>query len=159
MALQKKNRDRIQRVPKAAYPALLIIFILPFLVAVNAQPPAISFTDVSAASGINVPHVSTPEKRYIIESMSGGAAVFDCDRDGFLDVFVAGYVKIDLNDLPVFGSSQTCSYKGIRVQCGPRGLPGERDYLFHNRGDGSFEEVAVKAGVSDQTTRYFGLGV
>jgi hypothetical protein len=51
-----------------------------------AQTPAISFTDISAASSMNVPHVSTPEKRYIIESMSGGAAVFDCDGDGFLDV-------------------------------------------------------------------------
>src|SRR6185369_64306 len=52
----------------------------------SAQTSAISFTDISAASGITVPHVSTPEKRYIVESMSGGAAVFDCDGDGFLDV-------------------------------------------------------------------------
>ena len=52
----------------------------------SGKPPAISFADVSAASGLNVPHVSTPEKRYIVESMSGGAALFDCDGDGYLDV-------------------------------------------------------------------------
>ena len=51
-----------------------------------AQSPPISFADVSAASGIDAAHVSTPEKRYIVESMSGGAALFDCDADGFLDV-------------------------------------------------------------------------
>src|SRR5687767_12014103 len=50
-----------------------------------AQNPPISFKDVSAESGINVPHVSAPENRYIVESMSGGAAVFDCDGDNFLD--------------------------------------------------------------------------
>ena len=53
---------------------------------VFTQSPAISFADVSAASGLNVPEVSTPENRYIIESMSGGVALFDCDGDGFLDV-------------------------------------------------------------------------
>ena len=71
-------------------PGLPVIFLfLLFAVLVSlipAQAPAISFTDISAASGINVSHVSTSENRYIIESMSGGAAVFDCDGDGFLDV-------------------------------------------------------------------------
>src|SRR5690349_5342140 len=67
------------------------LFILTILftyvqISLFAQKPAISFKDVTEGSGINVPHVSTPEKRYIIESMSGGAAVFDCDNDGFLDV-------------------------------------------------------------------------
>src|SRR6188474_1530234 len=50
------------------------------------QRPSIEFKDVSSTSGINVSHISTPENRYIVESMSGGAAVFDCDDDGFLDV-------------------------------------------------------------------------
>ena len=86
-----------------------------------------------------------------------GAAWADYDRDGNLDVFVAGYVALDLNNLPVFGSSPTCSYKGIRVQCGPRGLPGETDFLFRNKGDGTFEEVSAKAGVRDEK-KYFGLG-
>lgn len=252
---------------------LLTLSILFYHFNVGAQIPAISFADVSNASGVNVSHVSTPENRYIIESMSGGAAVFDCDNDGFLDVatvngssvdnfkrggdsfvtlyrqidveksktpkfanitetanltrkgwgmgvtavdfdadgvldlfvtgfngnaayrgkggcqfedvteksglkgvgfqtgaawadydrdgdldvFVAGYVALDLNNLPVFGSSQTCSFKNIRVQCGPRGLPGERDYFFRNKGDGTFEEVAEKIGVGDKE-KYYGLG-
>ena len=239
-----------------------------------AQNPPITFKDISAEAGLNVSHISTAENRYIIESMSGGAAVFDCDEDGFLDiatidgssvdnfkkggdlfltlyrqidgektitpkfvnftasanltrkgwgmgvtavdydndgildlfatgfngnavykgkggckyeditektgfkgigfqtgmawadydrdgdldVFVPGYVYLDLNNLPVFGSSKTCSYKNIRVQCGPRGLLGERDWFFRNKGDGTFEEVAEKIGVSDKN-KYYGLGV
>ena len=53
---------------------------------VQAQKGQIVFTDVSAGSGIDVPNISTPENRYIVESMSGGVAVFDCDNDGYLDV-------------------------------------------------------------------------
>lgn len=239
----------------------------------SAQVSPIVFRDISASSGLNVSHISTAENRYIIESMSGGVALFDCDNDGFLDVaavngssvdgfrkggdpfitlyrqvdgartvtprfenvtaeanltrkgwgmgvtavdftgdgiadlfvtgfngnavfrgkgqcrfdditetsglkgsgfmagsawadydrdgdldvFVPGYVSLDLNNLPVFGSSKTCSHLGIRVQCGPRGLPGERDWFFRNRGDGTFEEVASVVGVSDPD-KYFGLG-
>lgn len=252
-----------------------MIYTLMTAVWAAGQPLGLSFADVSATSGVNVPHVSTPENRYIIESMSGGAAVLDCDGDGFLDVavvngssvdrfkkggdlfislfrqtngaaskvptfenitstsglarkgwgmavtavdldndkildlfatgfegnaayrglgqckfediteksnlkgrgfmtgaawadydrdgdldvFVPGYVGLDLNSLPEFGSSATtCSFRGIRVQCGPRGLPPEKDLFFRNKGDGTFEEVAQKVGVSDEK-RYYGLGV
>ena len=86
-----------------------------------------------------------------------GAAWADFDRDGRLDLFVARYVSIDLNDLPIFGSSPTCSFKGIRVQCGPRGLPGESDLFFRNKDDGTFEEISKKAGVGDEK-KYYGLG-
>ena len=254
------------------------IFILIALVVLQTNAFAgnspITFKDISAESGINVSHISTAENRYIIESMSGGAAVFDCDGDGFLDVatingssienfkkggdlfvtlyrqidgantktpkfenitlaanlnrkgwgmgitavdfdadgildlfatgfngnavyrgkgqckfedvtersglkgigfqtgaawadydrdgdldvFVPGYVALDLNNLPVFGSSKTCTYKSIRVQCGPRGLPGERDYFYRNKGDSTFEEIAEKIGLADKE-KYFGLGV
>jgi hypothetical protein len=247
------------------------------------KSPSISFADVTASSGLDVPHVSTPEKRYIIESMSGGTALLDCDadgrldvatvngssverfktggdpfitlyrqsateargvggplvaapkfenvtaaaglarkgwgmgvtavdydddgtvdlfvtgyggnvlyrgtgpckfqdvteragvrgagfatgpawadydRDGDLDLFVARYVAVDLGNLPEFGSSpSTCAYRGIRVQCGPRGLPGETDMLYRNRGDGTFEEVSRKAGVGDERKHYGLTGI
>jgi len=251
--------------------ASLIVSVL--LLAPVANSQAISFADVTGASGVNSPSISTPESRYIIESMSGGVALFDCDRDGYLDIatvngstvdrfkkggdpflslfrqvdgatsltptfknitldsgmqkqgwgmgvtavdydndgvldiFVTGfgwnvmyrglgnckyadvtektglrgsgfmtgagwadfdrdgdvdvavprYVLVDLNDLPVFGSSPMCTYRGIRVQCGPRGLPGESDLFFRNRGDGTFEEASEMLGFADKKKR-FGLG-
>jgi enediyne biosynthesis protein E4 len=88
---------------------------------------------------------------------SAGCAFADYDRDGDLDLFVTRYVKIDLANLPEFGKDKTCEYRGVAVQCGPRGLPGEGDFLFQNSGDGRFIEVGTKAGVSDPRG-YFGLG-
>jgi len=88
---------------------------------------------------------------------STGAAWADYDRDGNVDLFVARYVHVDLNHLPQFGSNKFCTYKGLQVQCGPWGLAGESDLLYHNRGDGTFEEVSVKAGVHDDQG-YYGLG-
>jgi hypothetical protein len=67
-------------------------------------------------------------------------------------------VKIDLASLPQFGKDKTCEYRGIAVQCGPRGLPGESDFLFRNDGNGKFADVSKQAGVSDPR-EYFGLGV
>jgi hypothetical protein len=243
-----------------------------------AKVSSISFKDISATSGLAVSHVSTPENRYIVESMSGGVALFDCDADGLLDVvtvngssverfkrggdpfitlyrqspaaraagatpkfenvtmaagltrkgwgmgvtaadydddgltdlfvtgyegnalyratgpcrfqdatekasargggfatgaswadydrdgdldlFVARYVSVDLNKPPEFGSSPTtCAYRGIRVQCGPRGLPGETDLFYRNKGDGTFEEVARKIGVGDEEKRFGMQGI
>jgi hypothetical protein len=92
------------------------------------------------------------------EGFMTGAAWADYDRDGNVDLFVARYVHLDINKLPEFGSSDKfCRYKGILVQCGPWGMEGESDLLFHNRGDGTFEEVAKRAGVEDPHHRY-GLG-
>jgi enediyne biosynthesis protein E4 len=226
------------------------------------------FEDVAPKSGLTVPHISSPDKRYVIESMSGGVGLFDCDndgrldivtvngstveryreggdpmvtlyhqqadgtftditkaagltrrgwgmgvavadfdndglldlyvtgyggnvlyhnlgnckfedvtekagvrgggfstgaawadydRDGHVDLFVSRYVHVDINNLPEFGRDKFCRYKGVLVQCGPWGLQGESDLLFHNRGDGTFEEVSVRAGVRDSEGR-FGLG-
>lgn len=89
---------------------------------------------------------------------STGAAWADYDRDGYVDLFVSRYVHFDMNHLPVPGSKQFCRYKGVAVQCGPWGMVGESDLLFHNRGDGTFEEVSKKAGVAD-ADGYYGLGV
>lgn len=247
----------------------------PFLLAVSClgqggetPPPVPHFEDVSRQAGLSVPHNSTPEKRYILESMSGGVGFIDCDndgkldilsvngssvdrykqggdlmvtlyrqeadlrfrniteeagltrkgwgmgvavadfdndgkqdlyvtgyggnvlyrnlgncrfeditekagvrlsgfstgaawgdydRDGFVDLFVPRYVLVDVNKLPQFGSDdKTCKFRGIPVQCGPWGLPGESDFLFRNKGDGTFEDVSKKAGVDDPN-HYFGM--
>jgi len=244
-------------------------------IAPNAQTPAAQtpvpiFRDISASAGLTASHVSSPDKRYVIESMSGGIGLFDCDNDGRLDIvmvngsavdryrkdggdplvtlwhqdtdlkftditakaglmrkgwgmgvavadydndgnldlfvtgyngnalyrnkgdctfedvtdkagvrgggfstgaawadydrdgnvdlFVSRYVHVDMDKLPVFGSTQFCQFKGTPVQCGPWGMEGETDLLYHNRGDGTFEEVSKKAGVSDPD-KYYGLGV
>jgi hypothetical protein len=89
---------------------------------------------------------------------SAGAAWADYDRDGHVDLFVSRYVHVDINNLPEFGRDKFCRYKGVLVQCGPWGLQGESDLLYHNRGDGTFEEVSARAGVHDSEGR-FGLGV
>jgi enediyne biosynthesis protein E4 len=89
---------------------------------------------------------------------SAGCGFADYDRDGDLDLFVSRYVKVDLANLPEFGKGKTCEYRGIAVQCGPRGLPGEGDLLYRNEGNGRFSEVGEAAGVSDPR-RYYGLGV
>src|SRR6266446_4779661 len=185
-----------------------------------SQSPIPRFKDVAKEVGLTVSHISTPEKKYIVESMSGGTGLIDCDndgeldiitvngstidrfrqggdpmitlyhqdanfkftditdkagvaaggfstgaawadydRDGFVDLYVSRYVHFDMNHLPTFGSDEkNCRFKGILVQCGPWGMIGESDLLFHNRGDGTFEEVSKKAGMED-SNRYYGLGV
>ena len=249
--------------------ALIILPLAPRAQTASQRPPAVRFTDVTAQAGIAFRHVSTPEKRYIVESMSGGvalidydndghldlyfvnsltvdliktrgktrsalyrnrgdgtfvdvtdragvgdvgwgmgaavadydndgdediyvtcvgpnrlfrnngdgtfadvtvragvgdprwsagAAFVDYDRDGWLDLFVANYVAFDFNNLPEFGRDKTCQFKGIAVQCGPRGLPGEGDSLYRNKGDGTFTEVTMRAGVADPNG-YYGMGV
>lgn len=96
---------------------------------------------------------------------STGASWGDYDGDGRLDLFVPGYVQIDLNNLPPNptdagkpgGVGQNfCQFRGVPVMCGPRGLPGDSDTLYHQKADGSFEDVSVKAGVNDPQ-RYYGF--
>lgn len=106
-----------------------------------------TFTDVSKAAGLDKD-----------TGWATGVAFGDYDGDGNSDLFVAHYVDLDLNDLPSFGSRKTCEYHDVAVQCGPRGLKGFPDTLYHNTGDGTFTEVARQAGVND-SNRFFGLGV
>lgn len=105
-----------------------------------------TFTDVTAASGVADGRWST------------GASFGDYDGDGFVDLMVTNYVDFRLSDLPGFGKSPTCKYRGIDVQCGPRGLKGAGDSLFHNNGDGTFSDVSKAAGMDDPEG-YYGLGV
>jgi enediyne biosynthesis protein E4 len=105
-----------------------------------------TFTDVTQKAGVGDPR------------WSAGAAFVDYDNDGKLDLFVSNYVDFDVNNLPEFGKGRTCQFKGIPVQCGPRGLKGAGDSLYHNNGDGTFTDVSKKAGVSDPDG-YYGLGV
>jgi len=89
---------------------------------------------------------------------STGAAFGDYDGDGFLDLMVVNYVDFQLNDLPGFGKAPNCKYRGIDVQCGPRGLKGAGDSLYHNNGDGTFTDVSKAAGVNDPNG-YYGMQV
>jgi hypothetical protein len=108
-----------------------------------------TFTDVEEKAGVTVGTWST------------GATFGDYDGDGRLDLFVAGYARIDLANPPITGSkaagSAFCQYRGVPVMCGPRGLEGEHDHLFHNNGDGTFTDVSKKLGVDDPNG-YYGLG-
>ncbi len=134
------------------------------------------FEDVAEKAGVAV------------DSWTTGCAFGDYDGDGSLDLFVAGYVALDLANLPPspsrparagttpapstaepaagsvgMGASYSagvsvCTYRGQRVMCGPRGLPGAPDHLFRNNGDGTFTEVSKEAGVDDPRGLY-GFGV
>jgi enediyne biosynthesis protein E4 len=105
-----------------------------------------TFTDVAEKAGV------------ALNGWSTGPTWGDYDRDGLLDLFVPGYVKYDL-DHPVLAGqgglpAGSCQYRGVDIFCGPLGLVGESDHLFHNNGDGTFTDVSVKTGVSDPQARY-----
>ncbi|WP_414649384.1 CRTAC1 family protein [Edaphobacter sp.] len=105
-----------------------------------------TFTDVAEKAGVQ------------LGNWSAGATWGDYDGDGRLDLFVPGYVHFDLAHPPASSSQGTmlCQFRGMEVMCGPRGLKGEADHLFHNNGDGTFTDVSEKAGVSDKSL-YYGL--
>jgi hypothetical protein len=115
-----------------------------------------TFTDVADAAGVALDEGSA---RTAVDHT--GATFGDYDGDGRLDLFVAGYIQYDFDDPPLAGAksvhSTTCQYRGVNVMCGPRGIQGAGDHLFHNNGDGTFTDVSRKAGVSDPSG-YYGLG-
>ncbi|HVC46170.1 MAG TPA: CRTAC1 family protein [Terracidiphilus sp.] len=105
-----------------------------------------TFTDVAAKAGVT------------LGNWSDGATWGDYDGDGRLDLFVTGYVHYDLAHQPDPDKGGIplayCELHGFRVMCGPHGLPGEPDHLFHNNGDGTFTDVSKKAGVDDANDYY-----
>ena len=112
-----------------------------------------TFTDVAQKLGV------------ARKGWSTGASFGDYDRDGRLDLFVPGYIDFDLNNLPPNPSvankpgqagQNFCQFRGVTVMCGPRGLRGEGDTLYHQKADGTFEDVSTKAGVSDEQ-KYYGF--
>ena len=107
-----------------------------------------TFTDVAEKAGV------------ALGNWSPGSAWGDYDGDGRLDLYVTGYVHFDRDNLPIAGTKAVgfaqCQYRGAAVNCGPRGLQGEPDHLFHNNGDGTFTDVTVKAGVEDKD-KYYGF--
>ncbi|HEY1468367.1 MAG TPA: CRTAC1 family protein [Candidatus Acidoferrum sp.] len=106
-----------------------------------------TFTDVTAKAG-----VATDGKRW-----NTGCAFVDYDRDGKLDLFVANYIDMDLATAPV-PESGPCLYKGVMVACGPPGLNGGKNILFHNNGNGTFTDVSEASGITTANGTY-GLGV
>src|SRR6267154_1352384 len=106
-----------------------------------------TFTDVSEKAG-----VAGTGKRW-----NTGCAFVDYDRDGHLDLFVANYIDLDLKTAPV-PESGPCLYKGVMVACGPPGLNGGKNILYHNNGDGTFTDVSEKSGILSANGTY-GLGV
>lgn len=85
---------------------------------------------------------------------STGCSFLDYDKDGKLDLFVANYVDFDIKKIPAKGTNQYCQWKGIPVMCGPRGLPGGTNLLYHNNGDGTFTDVSEKSGVTKPSGYY-----
>jgi hypothetical protein len=103
-----------------------------------------TFTDVTREAGFQ-----HPETRW-----GSGCAWVDYDRDGRLDLFVANYLDLDLKSLPRPGQTSNCNWKGLPVNCGPRGLKPSFPMLYHNNGDGTFTDVTAKSGVGKATGSY-----
>ncbi len=106
-----------------------------------------TFTDVSEKAG-----VAGMKTRW-----GAGSAFLDYDHDGKLDLFVANYIDLDLKTAPT-PETGPCLYKGVMVACGPPGLEGGKNILYHNEGDGKFTDVSEKSGIL-KTSGTFGLGV
>jgi hypothetical protein len=105
-----------------------------------------TFTDVTAEAGLLA---SGSPSRW-----GSGCTFVDYDRDGHLDLFVANYLELDPKTLPQPGANINCTWKGVPVNCGPRGLNPGRLQLFHNNGDGTFADVTESSGIGTKTTGY-----
>ena len=103
-----------------------------------------TFTDVTKAAGL----------WDVQQRWGAGCSFVDFDRDGHLDLFVSNYVRFSFDHAPLPGENSSCSWKGIPVECGPRGLPTGRHSLYRNNGDGTFTDVTQKAGISKAAQTY-----
>jgi hypothetical protein len=108
-----------------------------------------TFTDVTKKAGLWEDRIR----------WGSGCTWLDYDRDGFLDLFVCNYIDLDLKKVPIPGQTAYCQWKGVPVMCGPRGLPGGFNILYHNNGNGTFTDVSEKAGILKPGRRYSITGV
>jgi len=105
-----------------------------------------TFTDVTEKSGL----------LHAVPRWGTGCTWVDYDRDGRLDLFVSNYLVFDFDKIPPTGKDPRCNFKGVPVNCGPRGLVPERPMLYHNNGDGTFTDVTTRSGIG-AVTPGFGL--
>jgi enediyne biosynthesis protein E4 len=103
-----------------------------------------TFTDVTSKAGVYDERIR----------WGAGCTFLDYDRDGHLDLFVCNYIKLDAEKSLSLDSAAVCQWKGIPTMCGPRGLPGDTNALYHNNGDGTFTDVSEKSGVLKPGPRY-----
>ncbi len=103
-----------------------------------------TFTDVTDRAG-----VGGDPKRW-----NSGCTFIDYDRDGKLDLFVSNYVDLTLAELSLPGEGINCTWKGVPVFCGPRGLKGSQNILYRNNGDGTFTDVSKASGIADPSGHY-----
>jgi hypothetical protein len=102
------------------------------------------FEDVTRAAGLDRP----------ADRWGSGCTFVDIDRDGRLDLFVANYLRFDLASAPEPGAGPNCAWKGVAVNCGPKGLPTDTNLLFHNDGGGRFSDVSAPSRIAAVTGRY-----
>ena len=102
-----------------------------------------TFEDATKAAGLQ------QETRW-----ATGCAFVDYDLDGKLDLFVSNYINFEKDRIPLPGSTPDCQWKGVAVMCGPRGLPGGTNQLFHNEGKGAFKNVSERSGIAAVGARY-----
>jgi len=102
-----------------------------------------TFTDVTKQAGLLGP-----------ARWGAGCTFIDYNRDGFLDLFVSTYLEFDPKTAPLPGATENCMWKGIAVNCGPKGLPTGRNVLYRNNGDGTFTDVSEESGIAKPDKRY-----